>query len=85
MLPDQDSINSILRSFIQPWYDALENPLKAQQQVLLELLEKYRQTDYGATYNAAKTFSIADYQTNFPIINYSKLIPTPHNCKRTWI
>jgi carboxylesterase type B len=76
MLPDEDAINSILRPFVEPWYDSLENPQKAQEQVLADLLQKYATTDYGESHGAAKTTSIMDYQANFPIINYSEL--TPH-------
>ena len=75
MLPDQDSINSILKPFIQPWYDSLENPQKAQEQTLKDLLTKYSTTEYGSTHNAVKINSISDYQTNFPIINYTGLTP----------
>jgi hypothetical protein len=75
MLPDEDNINSILRPFIQPWYDSIENPQKAQEQVLAELVQKYSCTEYGTDHNAHKVGSIGDYQANFPIINYSGLIP----------
>jgi len=75
MLPDQESINSILQPFIQPWYDSIENPKKAQEQVLAQLLEKYGSTEYGESHNAQKIKNIVDYQANFPIINYSRLIP----------
>jgi hypothetical protein len=75
MLPDEDSINSILRPYIQPWYDSIENPQKAQEWVLADLLQKYNSTEYGASHNAAKVTDIADYRANFPIINYSGLIP----------
>ncbi len=74
-MPDEDSINTILRPFIQPWYDSIENPQKAQEQVLTELVQKYSCTEYGTDHNAPKIGSIGDYQANFPIINYSGLIP----------
>jgi len=75
MLPNPESINSILQPFIQPWYDSIENPQKAQEQVLSELVEKYASTEYGESHKAQKIKSITDYQANFPIINYSGLIP----------
>ena len=74
-MPDEDSINNILRPFIQPWYSCLENPEEAQQQVLADLTEKYAETMYGQDHGAAKIKSLADYQTNFPIIDYSGLFP----------
>ena len=75
MLPDQDSIKSILLPYVQPWYDSIENPKKAQEQVLAALLPKYAETEYGQSLGAHKIGSIAEYQSNFPIINYSALIP----------
>ena len=75
MLPDQDAINSILRPYVQPWYDSIEKPEKAQAQVLDDLVQKYATTEYGQSNNASQIKSISDYRTNFPIINYSGLIP----------
>ena len=75
MLPDEDSVNSILRPYVQPWYDSIEKPQKAQEQVLADLVQKYGSTEYGASHNASQVKSIADYQANFSIINYSGLIP----------
>jgi phenylacetate-coenzyme A ligase PaaK-like adenylate-forming protein len=43
--------------------------------VLVELLKKYASTEYGANHNSSQVKSIADYRANFPIINYSDLIP----------
>jgi hypothetical protein len=75
MLPDEDRINTILQPYIQPWYDSIENPQKAQEQVLVDLVAKYCSTEYGATHNASQVREIEDYRANFPIINYSGLIP----------
>jgi len=75
MMPSQDSIDNILKPFIQPWYDSLDDPAKAQEKVLADLLLKYGATDYGKKYQASKLRSITDYQVNFPIINYSGLVP----------
>jgi hypothetical protein len=75
MLPDEDSINSILLPYIQPWYDSIENPQKAQEQMLIDLLAKYGSTEYGANHNVSQVREIDDYRANFPIINYSRLMP----------
>ena len=71
----EDNINTILKPFIGPWYESLENPQKAQEQVLTDLISKYALTDYGLSHNALQVKSISDYQNNFPIINYPGLIP----------
>jgi GH3 auxin-responsive promoter len=75
MLPDEDSINTILQPYIQPWYDSIANPQKVQEQVLVDLVAKYGSTEYGASHSASQVASIGDYRANFPIINYSGLMP----------
>jgi hypothetical protein len=75
MLPENDAINSILQPIISPWYASLENPQKAQEYTLYDLTKKYGFTDYGKRHNALQTAGIAEYQRNFPIINYNELLP----------
>ena len=75
MLPDMDSVNSILQPYVQPWYDSIENPQSAQEQVLFDLLKKYASTDYGNRHNVSELKSFTDYQSNFPIINYNGIAP----------
>nr|ACD50066.1 putative auxin-regulated protein [uncultured crenarchaeote MCG] len=75
MLPENESIRSILEPIIGPWYKSLENPEKAQQQTLIDLLKKYCSTDYGKRHNAIQTRAVEDYQRNFPIIDYAGLVP----------
>jgi hypothetical protein len=75
MLPEEDAINSILQSIVGPWYESLENPQKAQEQILCDLLKKYAITDYGNSHNALQIAGTADYQKSFPIIDYKGLMP----------
>jgi hypothetical protein len=75
MMPDEDAINSILQPIIGPWYASLENPKKAQEQVLGELIKEYAKTDYGKTHGASEIGGVADYQKNFPAIDYRGLLP----------
>ena len=75
MMPDEDALNSILQPIIGPWYDSLENPQKAQEQVLRELLKKYAETDYGKSHGASEINGVADDQISFPIIDYKGLLP----------
>jgi hypothetical protein len=75
MMANQDSINNILKPFIQPWYDSLDDPAKAQEKVFVDLLSKYSTTEYGKKHQASKLKNIAEYQTNFPIIDYAGLVP----------
>jgi hypothetical protein len=75
MMPDEDALKSILQPIIGPWYHSLENPQKAQEQVLGELIREYAKTDYGKTHNASEVGGIADYQKSFPAIDYKGLLP----------
>jgi hypothetical protein len=75
MMPNEDSLNSILQPIIGPWYESLENPQKAQEQVLVELIREYAKTDYGKSHNASEIKGIADYQKSFPAIDYKGLLP----------
>lgn len=75
MLPEDESIRAILEPIIGPWYESLENPQKAQEQVLHDLLQKYGETEYGKAHGAPRYTGIADYQKGFPIIDYNALQP----------
>ena len=75
MLPDDESIRSILQPIIGPWYESLENPTNAQHKTLYDLLKKYGATEYGNRCKALQTHGIEDYQRNFPIIDYARLLP----------
>lgn len=75
MMPNEEVFNSILQPIIGPWYESLENPQTAQEQVLNELLKKYADTNYGKKYNASQIEEIADYQNSFPKIDYTGLMP----------
>ena len=39
MMPNEDVLNSILQPIIGPWYESLENPQKAHEQILGEVLK----------------------------------------------
>jgi hypothetical protein len=75
MLPVEDAVSSILQPIIRPWYESLENPQKAQEHVLCDLLKKYATTDYGNSHNVLQIVGLADYAKSFPIIDYKGLIP----------
>jgi hypothetical protein len=75
MMPDEDTLNSILQPIIGPWYESLENPQKAQEHILGELIKEYAKTDYGKSHHASEIGRIADYQKSFPKIDYKGLLP----------
>jgi len=75
MTLQNETVNSILQPIIGPWYEALENPEKAQRQVLGDLLKKYGATEYGTNHKASQIAGIAEYRSEFPIIDYKGLLP----------
>jgi hypothetical protein len=75
MMPEEDTLNSILQPIIGQWYEALENPQNAQEQVIGELIKEYAKTDYGKSNHASEIRGIADYQKSFPKIDYKGLLP----------
>ncbi|MCX8150218.1 MAG: GH3 auxin-responsive promoter family protein [Candidatus Bathyarchaeota archaeon] len=75
ILPEIENVNDILKPILGPWYESLNNPNKAQQQTLFDLLKKYSSTDYGKQHKAAQITSLRDYQTNFPVIDYPTILP----------
>jgi hypothetical protein len=61
---------AMVNGILQPWHDAVDDPAKAQEQVLHRLLKTYAQTGYGAQHGASQIETIADYRRAFPIGTY---------------
>jgi hypothetical protein len=66
---------AMLSALLQPWHDAVNDPEKAQPEVLRRLLEGYAQTDYGAQHGASQIETIEDYRRAFPIATYEDYKP----------
>jgi len=65
----------LLKAFVQPWHEAVEDPAKAQREVLKRLLEGYAQTDYGAQHGAGQIETVEDYRRAFPVASYEDYKP----------
>jgi hypothetical protein len=72
---DPNTAAQILQGMLQPWFDAIEQPEKAQEKVLHTLLSDYAKTGYGRKYGAAQIESLADYRRAFPIAGYETFKP----------
>ena len=66
---------AMLNALLQPWHEAVNDPAKAQQEVLHRLLKGYAQTDYGTQHGAAQIETIADYRRAFPVATYEDYRP----------
>lgn len=62
-----------LHQIVNPWYEALQNPAEAQQQVLKNLVKGYAKTLYGKKHGALGIEGAADFRVNFPKVNYKDL------------
>ena len=71
-----------LEQIVSPWYEALENPAEAQQQVLRNLVGEYGKTLYGKNHAALDVETAADFRESFPKINYKGLCPYFEEIKR---
>ena len=65
----------MLQMQLQPWFDAVENPARAQEEVLPRLLKDYAQTGYGRQHGAEKAGTVADYRRLFPVVTYEDYRP----------
>ncbi|RLC82317.1 MAG: hypothetical protein DRJ03_15805 [Chloroflexi bacterium] len=62
----------MLDALLQPWRDAVSDPVQAQEKVLHRLLQGYAQTEYGAQHGASQIETISDYRRAFPIGDYDE-------------
>jgi len=72
---DPQMAAQLLNALLQPWHDAVNDPDKAQREVLQNLLQGYAQTGYGKQYSAADIKTIDDYRRAFPVTTYEDVKP----------
>jgi hypothetical protein len=60
---------------LQPWHDAVNDPAKAQEEVLHRYLKIYAETEYGRQHGAAQVETLEDYRRAFPIATYEDYKP----------
>ena len=72
---DSQAAAELLRTFVQPWHEAVADPTKAQQKVLRHLLQSYAETDYGAKHGAGQIETVDDYRRAFPVATYEDYKP----------
>jgi hypothetical protein len=68
-------ISEILESFVEPWYESIEDPVSAQNQTLQTLLKGYSKTTYGKSFGAESVASVGEYRRAFPVTDYPSLAP----------
>jgi len=64
-----------MQGLVNPWYQALENPASAQENVLINLLNIYKQSEYGSHFDCGKIGSYQEYCQRIPIKTYGQYQP----------
>lgn len=72
---DLQSALGMISQMLQPWQTAIENPEKAQENVLQHLLKIYAETSYGRKYGAERVADIDDFRAKFPVATYDDYQP----------
>lgn len=72
---DPNTALQMLDSMLNPWRQAVDDPQKAQETVLHNLLLDYAKTAYGKEHGAANIDNLEDYRRAFPIASYADYRP----------
>ena len=64
-----------MKALVDPWYQSLADPAKAQATMLERLLADYRQTEYGRKHGADAVGSYEDFKNAFPVQTYAGFKP----------
>ncbi len=72
---DPQAAIQLIKHQLQPWFDAIVNPPKAQDEVLQNLIKIYSQTKYGQEHGVGNISTIEDYRQAFPAKNYEEYRP----------
>ena len=75
MSTDESYAAQMVSGLLNPWHSAINQPEKAQNEVLHTLLKDYFQTEYGKMHNAGNIDNIKDYQNAFPVSDYEDFKP----------
>jgi hypothetical protein len=65
----------MLTGLLQPWHDAVADPVNAQDEVLHRLLQIYARTDDGVQHGAGHVDTVTDYRRAFPVRSYEDYKP----------
>ena len=82
MYPSAKTGADFLQQIVNPWYESLQNPAEAQQQVLESIIRGYAKTVYGKKHAALDVKGTTDFRAHFPKINYKELCPYLEEVKK---
>lgn len=73
--PNLQEMQLQLKQLLQPWENALADPVSAQEAVLHRLLQQYARTGYGKAHGAGQIDTLTDYRRAFPVADYEDFRP----------
>ena len=73
---------TLLEPKARAFEEATKDPIKAQESILLEILRRNKDTEYGKKYGFARIQSIADYQSSVPMCDCEVTRPYIERMKR---
>ncbi len=68
--------------FLEPWFESLRSPEKAQREVLSALLQGYERTEYGRSHGAEDISNMNEFRDSFPRLTYEGLRPILQRVKQ---
>ena len=74
-MTSNDELKSVLSDFIDPWYSSLKDPEGAQSMTLSNLIQEYKNTEYGRNHGSSGIRNVQEFQSLFPITSYDSLKP----------
>lgn len=72
----------MLEIFLNPWYDALDDPAEAQHRLAETLIHRYRNTAYGQKYNARDISTLDEFRAHFPVATFPAYEPSIEQVKQ---
>lgn len=70
-----DNPEAMLVAMLQPWRESLDDPARAQAEVLERYLHIYAQTQDGKAHSADKVDNLADFRRAFPVRTHEDFQP----------
>ncbi len=74
-MTDPQRTSAMLDAMLQPWHDAVNDPTRAQEEVLHRYLKIYAETEYGRQHGTTQIEMIEDYRRAFPVATYEDYKP----------
>jgi GH3 auxin-responsive promoter len=72
---ETSSLTPFLKPLVDPWYESLKDPAKAQENALRNLAPFYAKTKYGRDHGTRDNITLNDFRSSIPTASYDQLRP----------